>query len=74
MDCYVKAMARLAFKTSSLLIGQFFVLFFFCSSMLVFLLLMHRMMRVQVVFKMIFYKVKKVIVDGVVAASLKMKT
>lgn len=71
MDCYVKAMARLAFKTSSLLIGQFF---FFCSSMLVFLLLMHRMMHVQVVFKMIFYKVKKVIVDGVVAASLKMKT
>lgn len=71
MDCYVKAMARLAFKTSSLLIGQFFV---FCSSMLVFLMLMHKMMHVQVVFKIIFYKVKKVIVDGVVAASLKMKT
>lgn len=42
--------------------------------MLVFLMLMHRMMHAQVVFKMIFYKVKNVIVDGVVAASLKMET
>lgn len=36
------------------------------SSMLVFLMLMHRMMRVQVGFQIIFYKVQQVIVDGVV--------
>lgn len=39
--------------------------------MLVFLTLMHRRIRIQVVFKTIFYKAKYMIVDGVVAASLK---